>query len=197
MNLKKIIKKILTFIWHPYVAVKIAISGTKDFYIAPQMTINKCKFLTVGNGFSLGRNSRFLFVEKYHGGTYSPSAKIGKSVTIENRFSLLSAAPIEIGDECLIASDVLITSENHDMEIEGFTSFGQTKLIGKPVKIGNGCWIGEKAIILPGVDLGERSVVAAGAVVTKSFPPYSLVGGVPAKLLKTYSFESHRWEKAE
>lgn len=195
MNIKQIAKRILTFIFHPYISIRLKSAGAKNFYIAPRMTINKCKYLKIGNNFSLGRDSRFLFVEKYNGRVYSPGVIIGKNVTIGNRFSLLSAASIDIDDECLIASDVLITSENHGMEVEGYTSYGQTKLDYKPVRIGKGCWIGEKAVILPGVTMGERSVVAAGAVVTKSFPAYSLVGGVPAKLLKTYNFDTHNWEK--
>ncbi|MDD3040470.1 DapH/DapD/GlmU-related protein [Bacteroides sp.] len=54
----------------------------------------------------------------------------------------------------------------------------------EPIVIGNDCWIGTRVIILPGVEIGDYSIVAAGAVVTKSFPPYSIIGGVPAKLLK-------------
>ena len=53
-----------------------------------------------------------------------------------------------------------------------------------PVIIEDGCWLGANITILKGVTLGRGSVVAAGAVVTKSFPPYSIVGGVPAKLIK-------------
>lgn len=57
-------------------------------------------------------------------------------------------------------------------------------------------WIGENVIITPGVVLGDRCIVAAGAVVTKSFPPYSMVAGVPAKVIKTYNHNSHEWERA-
>ena len=54
----------------------------------------------------------------------------------------------------------------------------------EPVKIGDDCWMGANAIILPGVELGKGCVVGAGSVVTKSFSEYSVVGGVPARLLK-------------
>ena len=83
------------------------------------------------------------------------------------------------------------------MDPEYGESYGITPLISKQVIIGEGCWIGEKAIILPGVELGKRCIVAAGAVVTKSFPAYSLVGGVPAKVLKKYNFDYHSWESVD
>ena len=140
-----------------------------------------CSFQNIGGG----------------GGQYEPSITIGNHVCIEAGFSALSAAPIVIEDNCLFASNIIVTSENHGMNPEIADSYADTPLEGKPVHIGKGCWIGEKASIMPGVTLGERCVVAANAVVTKSFPAYSLVGGVPAKLLKRYDFELHSWIRVE
>jgi acetyltransferase-like isoleucine patch superfamily enzyme len=57
----------------------------------------------------------------------------------------------------------------------------------EPIVIGNDCWIGTRVIILPGVHLGNKCIVAAGAVVTRSFPDNCIIGGVPAKLLKIRS----------
>ena len=54
----------------------------------------------------------------------------------------------------------------------------------RPVVIGNDVWIGDRVIILPGVHVGDGSILAAGAVVTKDVPPYAIVGGVPAKLIR-------------
>lgn len=194
MGVKRVIKRFLTFVWHTLVSVKLYFGGARNFYIGPQMTINKVKYLKLGHNFSIGRNSRFLFVKSYHGGTYSPSAKIGSGVSIGNRFTLLSAAPIEIGNDCLIASDVLISSENHGMNVEASESYGNLPLEAAPVVIGRGCWIGEKAVVLPGVTIGDRCIVGAGAIVTHDVPPHSMVAGVPAKVIKTYNFDSHKWE---
>lgn len=88
---------------------------------------------------------------------------------------MLSGAPIKIEDNCLIASDVLITSEKHGTDLEMADSYAMTPLLCLPIEIGKGCWIGEKSTILPGVQLGERCIVAAGAVVTKSFSEKSIV----------------------
>ena len=85
---------------------------------------------------------------------------------------------IEIGENVVISERVQIRdSNNHDM------CYAKYK-ISSPVKIGDNVWIGLGAIILSGVTIGEGSVIAAGAVVTKDVPPHSLVGGCPAKILK-------------
>jgi acetyltransferase-like isoleucine patch superfamily enzyme len=63
------------------------------------------------------------------------------------------------------------------------------------VRIEKGCWIGEKVIILPGVNIGERSIIGAGSVVTKSIPAYSIAVGNPARVIKTWNKDSKQWVK--
>ena len=85
---------------------------------------------------------------------------------------------LEIGAGTIIASGAKIYSANHD-----FYDFDKHQP-GDPVRIGKNCWLGANSVILAGVQLGERTIVAAGAVVNKSFPGNCIVGGVPAKIIK-------------
>ncbi len=124
---------------------------------------------------------------------YSPSCVIGNSCSIGNRFSVLTADKVIIKDNNLIASDVLIAAENHGTNPEGTASYAQTKLSSKSVVVEEGCWIGEKVIILPGVTIGKRSIIGAGSVVTKTIPPFSIAVGNPAKVIKKYNFKKHCW----
>jgi acetyltransferase-like isoleucine patch superfamily enzyme len=90
---------------------------------------------------------------------------------------------IEIGNEVSVGPDVYITDSNHSTTTSSNRRVSPME-VGRVV-IGDRCWIGAKAVILKDVTLGEYCVVAAGAVVTKSFPARSLVAGVPARLIKS------------
>lgn len=94
---------------------------------------------------------------------------------------------IRIGDNTWIGSGVKIVSMNHSAtDYERYEE-------AEPIVIGRNCWIATNAIILAGVELGDHTIIAAGAVVTKSFPSEDqLVGGVPAKVIKQLSaYEGH------
>ena len=85
---------------------------------------------------------------------------------------------IEIGEGCFIAAGVIIRdSHGHTIMREGFQKY-------EPIKIGNHVWIGTRAMILPGVTIGDNSVIAAGAVVVKDIPANCLAGGVPAQVIR-------------
>ena len=167
------------------------------FSIGPRLNARRLQHLTVGNNINIGSDARLLFIDEYAGQKYQPGLIIGSNVDIGNRFSALSAATITIGDGCLIASDVLITSENHGINPEGGGGYMAQPLVASPVTIGRGCWIGEKVSIMPGVVLGNKCVVGANSVVTKSFPDYCIIGGIPARIIKKYDFIEHRWVRPE
>ena len=85
---------------------------------------------------------------------------------------------IFIGDHTIFAPGVKMISANHEMH-----EYAGHKKDGIPIKIGERCWIGANAVILPKVVLGNDVIVAAGAVVSKSFPSKVIIGGVPAKVI--------------
>lgn len=129
--------------------------------------------------------------------TKKSSIVIGDGCYIGFNFTVLSAEgkQVKIGDKVLIASDVLISNENHGINPETDVPYMDQPLTAKDVEIGNGCWIGEKVCILPGVTIGTKSIIGAGSVVTRSVPPYSIAAGNPAKVIKQYNFSTHCWEK--
>ena len=91
--------------------------------------------------------------------------------------------PVTIGHHVNLAQGITITALNHNFEDKSQRIDCQG-ISTSPVVIGDDIWIGANATVLPGVSIGNHSVVAAGAVVTKDVPPHSLVAGVPAKIIK-------------
>ena len=91
--------------------------------------------------------------------------------------------PVCIGNNVNLAQGITVTALNHNFE-DTSMRIDEQGISTKPIVIGDDVWIGSNAVILPGVTIGRHAVVAAGAVVTKDVPPYSLVGGIPAKEIK-------------
>ncbi|GLU45374.1 DapH/DapD/GlmU-related protein [Allomuricauda sp. NBRC 101325] len=110
---------------------------------------------------------------------YGKNISLGKNVFINHACSFLDLGGITIEDDVMIGPRVSITSENHPTEIATRKSMRPSSVVIK-----RNAWIGASATILPGVTVGENSVVAAGALVNKDVPANKVVGGVPAKILK-------------
>lgn len=109
---------------------------------------------------------------------YDPSGiSIGEDTIVGEKCTLDGRAPLTIGNHVDIASEVMIYNSEHDVNDPKFSA------IVAPVNIGDYVFIGPRAIILPGVTIGEGAVVGAGAVVTKDVEPFSIVGGVPARVI--------------
>lgn len=106
--------------------------------------------------------------------------KIGKNVFINSGCKFQDQGGICIGDGSLIGHNVVIATLNHSMDASK-----RANIIPKPVVIGKNVWIGSSSTITPGVRIGDGAVIAAGSVVTKDVASYSLVGGVPAKKIKS------------
>ena len=115
--------------------------------------------------------------------------KIGRGCEV-NHGSLLSAnggSTLEVGDKTHIAHFVSIKCSTQEIDVHGDGIVGGS--VYKDIVVGAGCWLCAGCIVLPGVTVGSRNVVAAGAVVTKSSPPDVLLAGVPAVVKKLYSEE--------
>jgi len=105
--------------------------------------------------------------------------KLGKHVFINHACSFLDMGGITLKDHVLIGPRVNLVTENHPLAPDS-----RRGMLCKPILIKRNAWIGAGATILPGVTVGENSVVAAGAVVSRDVADNTVVGGIPAKLIK-------------
>lgn len=117
--------------------------------------------------------------------------QIGRGTRINGKIIIKGRGDCTIGNYCALGGGIRIITSNHDTE-EPVLQYALLKRMGvdltakgsKDVLLGDNVWIGDGAIILPGVTIGSHSIVAAGAIVTKDVPEFAIVGGNPAKLIR-------------
>lgn len=102
--------------------------------------------------------------------------------------------PVTISDNVNIGQNVTISGLNHNYEDPSKT-ISEQGIDTSPIKIENDVWIGANSVVLPGVQIGNHSVIGAGSVVTKDIPPYSVAVGNPAKIIKRYDMYLKEWVK--
>lgn len=115
---------------------------------------------------------------------FGKNTTVGERTFINSGCSFQDQGGIGIGNDCLLGHNCTIATINHDPRPDhrGDMTF-------HPVRIADQVWIGANVTLLPGVSIGRGAIVAAGAVVTKDVPPLTIVGGVPAKVIKQISPE--------
>jgi len=154
--------------------------GKRSTITQPDLLFNTNE-ISIGNYVEIRKGARLEAV----GSKTSPSPKIeiGDGTSIHFYFHCGAASSVKIGKNVLIAGRVFITDHDHEYE-DIAPIYNGAGLNTEPVVIEDEVWIGEGAVVLKGVTVGKRSVIGANAVVTKSVPPYTVVGGVPARFIR-------------
>lgn len=163
----KIVSRLFN-IWLDLVLWKLNIVSS----LVPFHSVRKFAFRLTG--VKIGKNSYVHMGTRFY---YPAGITIGNGTIIGDHCFLDGRAPLKIGDNVDIASQVLIYNSEHDIHSEHFDPHEVS------VEIGDYVFIGPRAIILPGVKIGKGAVVAAGAVVTENVNSFEIVGGVPAKVI--------------
>lgn len=184
---------------------QLALFRLRSFFLFPTARLIRFPFrirgksyVSVGAGFTTGFNCRVDAFTTNITGDYIIT--IGKNVQINDYVHLAAIEKLEIGDNVLIASKVFVTDHNHgsysgDFHDSPLSIPKERPLYSKPVSIEKNVWIGEFVCILPGVTIGEGSIIGAMSVVSRNIPPYSIAVGSPAKVIKKYDFETQNWIK--
>jgi acetyltransferase-like isoleucine patch superfamily enzyme len=146
------------------------------------------KYIIIGEKISIGKNSILNAWDRYQDIKFSPKIIIGNNTSLGEGCHISAITKIIIGNNVLTGRRVSIIDNSHgDSSINDLkTPTTKRKLTSKgPIIIENNVWIGDKVTILSGVTIGANSIIGANSVVTKNIPENSIVGGVPAKKIKT------------
>lgn len=114
---------------------------------------------------------------------YGTNVKVGSNVFINVNCTIIDTCTVSIGSRTLVGPNVSFFSGTHPLDPDLRNGTNGPEL-GKPITIGNDCWIAGNVIILPGVTIGDGCTIGAGSVVTKDVPAYHCVAGNPAKILR-------------
>lgn len=192
----KIFSKILNRIQYLYWSRKV---GSHDgiFKIYRHCDIHNPQCLHLGKGAGIGSYTYIGPVLEDRGHKYNPKIIIGEGTWVGKHCSIAAIDRVEIGKHVLFAGYVHMTDHSHGYEDITQPITPQPLFSKGPIIIEDDCWLGFSCEILSGVHIGKHSVVAARSVVTKDVPPYSIVAGNPARLIKQYNFETQQWERVK
>lgn len=194
MEVKAFAKTIYTYFYNWNKILRFKKFG-KDSFLGRRCTLHLAgDGIYIGDGVRIGNDAR---ISLYQAKGHRAYVEIRDGAYFGSNLSILTADKVVIEENVLMASYINILGENHSMDPKSSLTYGMQPLMTAPVTIKKGCWIGQNVTILggkTGITIGEKSIVGACSVVTKNVPPYSIVAGNPAKVIKTYNFEKSRWE---
>jgi acetyltransferase-like isoleucine patch superfamily enzyme len=166
----------------------------KGSFIKPlAVRISGVKHISIGRNCFFGSGLILVAVEELHGRRHEPMCLIGDGCAFGEDFVLSCTSRIMIGNNVLASTRVFIADSYHGYEDTGRAILNQPMAGDASVIIGDGSFLGIGCAVLPGVTLGRNCVVGANAVVTKSFPDFSVVVGNPARLIKRYDPVVEKW----
>lgn len=125
---------------------------------------------SAGEGLNIERGATFA-----SGVTIGDYSGIGKDCELHGE--------VHLGDHVMMAAECVFYTRNHKASRTDIPMSQQGETVINPIFVGDDVWLGRRVMVMPGVHIGNGCIVAAGAVVTKDLPPYTIAGGVPAKII--------------
>jgi len=180
-----------------YLKYKLLFKESKSFIIKTGESIRGFQMISLGDNFYANKYLRIEVI----GNNDKIKLIIGNNVSVGRNIHFGVNNKVIIKDGVLLGSNILITDHNHGI----YNGLNQDNPLIPPVKrklsengfviINNNVWIGDGVVILPNVEIGAGSIIAANTVVTKDIPENVIAGGNPCKIIKKYNFDLFVWEK--
>lgn len=173
-----------------FIGCNVTIYNSRNIVFGKSVTIDKncvidgysSEKIEIGNCVKIGAYSTLSSTS--HMSKYGKGLKIGNNSAVGQFTEFGAAGGIEIGNDVIMGSYISFHSENHNFENHNLL-IREQGVTSKGIKLGNNIWVGAKVTFLDGCIVGDNSVVAAGAVVNNVYPANSVIGGIPAKILKS------------
>lgn len=178
-----------------------SVFGRSDLSIFPDSHLGGIEYMQIGKGFAAGRGLWLEAVTAYAsaGQKFSPQLILGDHVSVGEYVHIGCNHRIAIGDDVLMGSKIYITDHNHGVyrgenaDSPAIPPADRRLTEGESVEIGARCWIGEFVTILPGVTIGEGSIIGSHSTVTHDIPANSIAVGSPARVVKVWDDEIRKW----
>ena len=174
---------------NPY---KINFTDNSSRIISPHK-IDGGPHISIGSNVKVEARSWIWAITKFGKQQFNPKIRFGNNVFIGHYACITAIDCVIIEDGCLLSEHVYISDHGHGIDPKKGSPAFQPLISKGPVIIGENSFIGYGARVLPGVKLGRHCVVGANAVVTTSFPDFSMVAGIPARMIKSYSEKTGSW----
>jgi lipopolysaccharide O-acetyltransferase len=175
---------------------------TKGLQIGPRSFVRGLAFMQIGNNFHAADGLWIEAISAFYDQSFSPRIVIGNNVTISRWTHIAATNYVEIGENTLIGSKVIITDHNHG-QYKGLHSSPEISPELRPldrdkdVVIGRNVWLGDGVVVAPGSKIGDGSIIGGNSVVHGTIPAYHIAAGAPARVLKRYNFELQNWIRIE
>lgn len=180
--ISKSINKLNTIILNRYLSKKMKYH--KGIIVQPN-ELKGLRYISISENTIIAKDATLTAYDRYSNQTFQPEITIGKGCCLGEHIHVTAINHISIGNNVLTGRYVCISDNNHGDTTNLSIPPSKRPLTSKgPINIGNNVWIGEHACILSGVKIGDGAIIAANAVVTRDVPQNSVVGGVPARIIK-------------
>lgn len=176
--------------------------NVRKIKIGPRAYLRGLSAVKMGEDFSAGSELWLEAITKYNDQTFTPRIVIGAHVRASHSVHIAATHFVEIGDNVLMGSGVMITDHNHGSYSQAHTSPHIPPTLrpldcDRQVVIKENVWLGNGVVVTPGAFIGKGSVIAANSVVIGDIPPFTIAAGAPATVRKVFNFDTEKWGNIE